>query len=404
MASTMTTTDNGTKWLLEFTNVTTTTQSHLLATTNTFVDKDIRVTAKASAGAYSADSSSSTNSTVTPKLSNLHATATSTYGFITSLPSGVTLTNGTNYLLIDPDATATAWSVTPRAKITTAGYLPKENKNGTAVSQTPTIAGGQSYYIPIISGVTLAGGGLSTTTNKNEVTTPPKVTIASSGTFKSTSGYGVTTTKPSGTDGTDYLTIDGTGTPTNGKAKSTVKITKAAITYSNDAGVIAAHDEVSSNIGSTNSGDVTKEVTITPTVTDNFAPLYIPIRTVTYTTTVVNTTNNTITSRGTASISAGAIAQTTLPTATFAAQATSGQSYVDISKTSAAPVLTAGGYLFINKGYTDNLKIELAKLVPDSIADVAIATSAWIHPDYGAFGADGEEIKGAMTIYDGTYN
>jgi hypothetical protein len=143
--------------------------------------------------------------------------------------------------------------------------------------------------------------------------------VASSGTFKTTSGYGVTTTKPSGTDGINYLTIDGTGTPTNGAAKSTVKITKAAITYSNDAGVIAAHDTASTNIGSTNSGDVTKEVTITPKVTDNFAPLYIPIRTVSYTTTVVNTSNNTITSRGTASISAGAIAATTLPTATFSA-------------------------------------------------------------------------------------
>mgnify|MGYP007032358001 CR=1 FL=1 len=76
---------------------------------------------------------------------------------------------------------------------------------------------------------------------------------------------------------------------------------------------------------------------------------------------------------------------------------------MDISETSAAPVLTAGGYLFINKGYTDNLKIKLAKLVPDSISNVAIATSVWIHPSYGAFGVDGEEIRGAMTIYDGTY-
>ena len=96
------------EWLLEFTGVTTTKQSHLLATTNKFVDKDIRVTAIASAGAYSADSSASSNSTVTPKISNLHSSATNTYGFVTSLPSGVTATNGSNYLLLDPDATATA--------------------------------------------------------------------------------------------------------------------------------------------------------------------------------------------------------------------------------------------------------------------------------------------------------
>ena len=63
----------------------------------------------------------------------------------------------------------------------------------------------------------------------------------------------------------------------------------------------------------------------------------------------------------------------------------------------------AGDYLYINKGYTDNLKISLAKLVPDSISDVSIATSEWIHPDYGAFDANGNEIKGSMTIYQGAY-
>lgn len=523
------------EWLLEFTGVTTTKQSHLLATTNKFVEHDIRVTAVASAGAYSADSSSSTNSTVTPKISNLHATATNTYGFITTLPSGVTATNGTNYLLIDPDATATAWSVTPRAKIDTAGYLAKGNKNGTAVSKTPTIAAGTSYYIPIVGGgqsdeVTLAGGGLSATTNTNTVSAAPKVEVKPNGSFfngTNPTTYGVVTTAPSGgTDGTTYLTIDATGTPTNGTASSKVIVTRAAITYSNGAGVIAAHNGAASNLDALDSSAVTKDVTITPTVTDSFAPryipivsisqgnskgaltvtthtnevtnaptvtisssgtfksstdygvttskpsgtdgtnyltidgsatktagtvlstmkvsraavrytnnagviaahtnqqlvaagdtgnqtksasvvvdvddqfapLYIPIRTVSQGTTTVSGTTAT---RGTASWSAGAIAAGSIPAATFANVATANITYVDISGTTAAPVLKSGDYLYINKGYVDNLKISLSRLVPDGAS--ASLTGAYILKGYSAYDNAGTLIAGTIETYDGTY-
>ena len=227
------------------------------------------------AGEYSADSSASSNSTVTPKL-NLHAKATSTYGFTTTAPG--TGTDGTNYLHIDPDATATSWSVTPRAKITTEGYLGTGNKTGTAVSQTPTIVGGTSYYVPIVA-PTLGGGGLSETTNTNVVSTTPVVTVSSSGTFKTTTGYGVTTTKPGGTDGTNYLTIDGSGSvTTTGKATSNYSVTRGKMTYTNSAGVIAAHN--STEYGSTANQAGSKIVDITPSITDSFAPLYIPITSV----------------------------------------------------------------------------------------------------------------------------
>lgn len=238
-------------------------------------------------GNYSADSSASSNSTVTPKV-NLHANATSTYGFTTTAPSG---TNGTNFLTIDPDATATAWSVTPRANITTAGYLAIGNKSGTAVSNTPSIAAGTNYYVPIIT-PTLGGGGLTETTNTNEVTTTPVVTISSSGTFKTTTGYGVTTTKPGGTDGIAYLTIDGTGSvTTTGVATSNYSVTRDKLNYSNSAGVIAAH--TNTEYGSTANKSGSKTVNITPTVTDSFAPLYIPITSVSFSGGTVTKTNYT---------------------------------------------------------------------------------------------------------------
>ena len=533
MANTMQVVDD--VWLLEFTGVTTTKQSHLLATTNKFVDKDVRVTAVASAGQYSADSSASSNSTVTPKLSNLHNSATNTYGFITSLPSGVTATNGTNYLLIDPDATATQWSVTPRAKITTGGYLPEGNKSGTAVTGTPTIAAGTSYYIPIVGGgqsdgVILAGGGLSATTNTNTISSAPKVEIKPNGSFfngTNPTTYGVVTTAPSGgTDGTTYLTIDATGTPTNGTASSSVVVTRAAITYSNGAGVIAAHNNTASNLGALDSSAITQDATITPTVTDsfapryipivsvsvgnsngtlsvtthtnevttaptvtvsssgtfktstsygvttakpsgtdgtnyltidgsatktagtvlstmnvsrtavrytnsagviaahtnqqlvasgstgeqtksasvvvdvtdNFAPLYIPIRTVSQGTTTISGTTVT---RGIASWSAGAIAAGQINAATFSATAKSGVTYVDISNTSAAPELSGGGNLYINKGYVDNLMISLEKLLPGSASTSLPA--GYIRQGWSAYDNDGTLVVGTMETYDGTY-
>ena len=237
------------------------------------------ITTSMSSGAYHATASISTQGKVTPKVT-IDAAATSSYGFTTTKPSG---TSGTNYLTLDPNADiATDGKVTPKAYIDTAGHVAANSTGtaGTIITVNPTINAGTNYYVPIV-GVTLGGGGLTTATNTNTVGTAPVVTIASSGTFKSASTYGVTTTKPSGTDGTNYLTIDGTGTPTNGKATSTVNVTRAAVTYTNDAGAISANSGVS-GLDSTSTGNITKEVTITPTVTDNFAPLYIPIKTVSF--------------------------------------------------------------------------------------------------------------------------
>ena len=236
------------------------------------------ITTSMSSGAYHATASISTQGKVTPKVT-LDAAATSSYGFTTTKPSG---TSGTNYLTLDPNADiATDGKVTPKAYIDTAGHVAANSTGtaGTIITVNPTINAGTNYYVPIV-GVTLGGGGLTTATNTNTVGTAPVVTIASSGTFKSASTYGVTTTKPSGTDGTNYLTIDGTGTPTNGKATSTVNVTRAAITYTNNAGAISANSGVS-GLDSTSTGNITKEVTITPTVTDNFAPLYIPVVSIT---------------------------------------------------------------------------------------------------------------------------
>ena len=92
----------------------------------------------------------------------------------------------------------------------------------------------------------------------------------------------------------------------------------------------------------------------------------------------------------------------TLDVATFANSATSGSEYVDISGTTAAPVLVSGDYLYINKGWTDNLKISLAKLVPDG-SDVK-GHSEYILSGHSAYDDDGTLVAGSIPTYAGEYD
>ena len=89
--------------------------------------------------------------------------------------------------------------------------------------------------------------------------------------------------------------------------------------------------------------------------------------------------------------------------ASFANTATTNVTYKDISSTTAAPVLVSNNYLYINKGYTDNVKISLAKLVPDG-ASAALASNK-ILSGYSAYDNDGKLIAGNIpTITPSTTN
>ena len=130
-------------------------------------------------------------------------------------------------------------------------------------------------------------------------------------------------------------------------------------------------------------------------------PVYYKIKeqTVTETATTVSGTSAT---RGTRTESIGwKDTAETLDTATFANTASSGESYVDISGTTAAPVLVSGDYLYINEGWTDNVKISLAKLVPDG-SDVK-GHSEYILSGHSAYDDDGTLVAGSIPTYDGSY-
>lgn len=138
------------------------------------------------------------------------------------------------------------------------------------------------------------------------------------------------------------------------------------------------------------------------------ATKYVPITTTSMTQNKVTTlkNNNTqIDTRANASWGTGWITSGTIDPATFANSASSDTTYIDISKTDAAPVLVSGDYLYINRGYVDNLKISLARLVPDSVtATNGFAPANYILAGYAAFDAAGEQITGTLQTYNGAYS
>lgn len=130
-------------------------------------------------------------------------------------------------------------------------------------------------------------------------------------------------------------------------------------------------------------------------------PAYYSIKEQTVTETATTVSGTTAT-RGTRTESVGwNDTAETLDVATFANSGASGASYVDISDTTAAPVLVSGDYLYINKGWTDNLKISLAKLVPDG-SDVK-GHSEYILSGHSAYDDDGALVAGSIQTYDGSY-
>ena len=199
-----------------------------------------------------------TGPTVTVSSSGTFTSATN-YGVTSTAPSG---TDGTNYLTIDGKASVTTkGSVKASASATRgavsyngayAGYLNKEDNTEVLATATTSKTSDASeigaiitdnfstLYIPIVS-VTGTGGALSQGTSSVDITgTDPTLTLSYGGKFTDTTvgaSYGVTTTAPTGTDGTDFLKVDVSGSPVDQlfTATASIEVNRAAVTHNGAA-------------------------------------------------------------------------------------------------------------------------------------------------------------------------
>ena len=238
-----------------------------------------------------------------------------------------------------------AGSVKAKASVGTEGYV-KSETNETAATSVSVSGNGNKLYIP-------AGGITPTISNS-----------------------GLSTYFDSGTSSDKNLTL----TPQ----------------YTNTAGYIPAHSTAQSGTAAyykikTASASVSGKTVSYGTGWITGGSKSVADSTMTQGTTTVSGTTAT---RGNLSWTAGYLAASSLGAATFANEATSGQTYVDISSTTSAPVLVAGDYLYINKGYTDNLKISLARLVPDG-SDVK-GHGNYILSGHSAYDNDGTLVAGSI--------
>ena len=296
-------------------------------------------------------------------------------------------------------------------KSNTAGYIPANTAVGavSTVARAKTTTSTTANTTDAKLTVTASNNqGTGYVTGSNE-TASDTITLSVSGaTVTATSGNDstkkVSKSVASGTAGTPKATK---GTVSNHSIAVTPSVTNTTGyitggTKSGTAVTVAASELVSGNRALSSSAsdqtniDVTnyKTVSISKMASTNVVEIAGS----------VNTTDNTYTQGKVTVEDAGYIsAGDKVSGASFANTATANVTYKDISSTTAAPILVSNNYLYINKGYTDNVKISLAKLVPDG-ASAALASDK-ILSGYSAYDNDGKLIAGSIpTITPSTTN
>lgn len=202
---------------------------------------------------------------------------------------------------------------------------------------------------------------------------------------------GDTVTVPSGYYGAEVSATVAAGSATTPATTITANPT---LTLDPDTGVVSGAVSKNESVApDVEAGYVTSGTAGTVSVSGS-GTLNLDTTSVSYGDTTVSGTTAT---RGEATWNRGWIQSGKIDAAAFGNAPASGKTatdYVDISSTTAAPVLTTDGYLYINKGYTDNLKISLAKLVPDGAS--ANLAAGHILSGYSAYDNDGKLVAGTI--------
>lgn len=310
----------------------------------------------------------------------------------------ITISAPTNLEIAQATFTASGKDI----KSSTAGYIPADTTVGSAstVTRAKTTTSTAADTTNAKLTVTASNNqGTGYVTGSNE-TASDTITLSVSGATVTATSSNDNTKKVSssvatGTAGTPIATK---GTVSNHSIAVTPSVTNTTGyitggTKSGTAVTVAASELVSGNRALSSSASDQTNIDVTNYKTVSISKMNST--NVVEKAGSINTTNNTYTQGKVTVDAAGYIsAGDKVSGASFANTATKDITYTDISSTTAAPILVSNDYLYINKGYTDNVKISLAKLVPDGAsADLA---SNKILSGYSAYNNDGKLIAGSI--------
>ena len=452
------------KWVIDYTIAASGEKTISLPTKDTYLDKDIEINLTTPAGTFEVDSASVEASANVGILGTASSTQPASGGYVKVEGAAVVAVDDAGYFAEGASQTATAPDVYypivnatfevdgPSVKSVTEGYVAGSTTLGTIPNGSQTVDGGE--LSTTASSTALSSNGLSNGTTEDAT---KKIALSDT----KANGYYELETSGSATVARAAVTSQVTSagyfaedvSPVTEIAAGTESVSNAHAKYYVAQSALSASSVTSSNVQQTvtvsagyyhEARTITVEPMASATVAPNVAntgistyfdagtssnndvvltprysvtaagyvalqtntagdPEYYKIKT-TSVTEGTTTVSGTTATRGTATWGTGWIETGAIGAAAFGNAPATGKtanSYIDISGTTDAPVLVSGDYLYINQGYTDDLKISLAHLVPDG-------TNIKGHAEYMLYGytaldEDGTVVTGSIPTYDGTY-
>lgn len=454
-------TDATTKWVIDYSIVESGEKTFTLPTQNKFVDKNIELNITTAAGTFEVDSAAVEATSNVSILGTASSSQPASGAYVKVEGSATVAVDDAGWFAEGASQTATADDVYypivsatfevdgPSVKSVTEGYVPADTTLGTVANGSQSITGGAMSTSS--SSTALTSNGLSNGTTVDgtkkialsdtdadgyyEIETSGSAVVARADVEKQVTSAGyfaADSTAQTAIAGTTHSVSNehakyyvaqstlSTDTVTSSNVQQTVTIGAG---YYHEARTVTVEPMASAtvvpNVANTgistyfNAGtSADNDVALTPRYSVTAAgyvaaqtntagdPEYYTIKTTSVTEGTTTVSGSTAT-RGTATWGTGWIETGAISAAQFANSGTSGTTYVDISDTTDAPVLVAGDYLYINAGYVDNLKISLAKLVPDG-SDVK-GHAEYILSGHSAYDNDGTLVAGSILTYDGSY-
>lgn len=451
-----------TNWIIDYSPVAAGEKTITLSTKETYVDKDIEINVDVAAGALAMDSATAGATSNVGILGTASSSQPASGGYVKVSASGVVEVTTAGWLdegdtqavtaddVYYPIVNATFEVDGPSVKSVTEGYVAAATTLGTIPNGSQSITGGGMSTTS--SSTALASNGLSNGTTVDgtkkvalsdtaadgyyEVETSGSAVVARADVEKQVTSAGYfaedssAVTAIAGADHSvsnthaKYYIAQSTLSASSVTSSNVQQTVTIGAGYYHEARTVTVEPMASATVAPNvaNTGISTyfdagtsadNDVSLTPRYSVTAAgyvalqtntagdPEYYKIKEQTVTETATTVSGTTAT-RGTRTESIGwKDTAETLDTATFANSATSGVSYVDISDTTSAPVLVSGDYLYINEGWTDAVKISLARLVPDG-SNITGHSDA-ILSGYSAYDNSGALVAGSIPTYDGSY-